>query len=136
MGFEILSGRDSFPVGTYWWVTIADYCRHIAPSITTSCRHWYTNDGDGLNAAQARKLAAVLQGSIDQCRIDDYARRLSSGLSNVQLRDLMEDSVDIELFGGRKLARHEQERRFSNKFVNEVQRFIDFLLASSGFEIL
>jgi hypothetical protein len=135
MGFDIMSDRDRFPVGTYWWVMIADYCHHIAPSLTASCRHWYTNDGDGFNAIQARELAAVLQGSIDECRIDNYARRLASGRSDVQLQDDSEE-IDRVLFGQRTLPRHEQEWRFANKFVNQVQRFIDFLLASNGFEIL
>jgi hypothetical protein len=58
MSFEILSGRDEFLVGSYWCVTLADYSRHVAPSVTATCRHWYTNDGDGLNANQARQLGA------------------------------------------------------------------------------
>jgi len=35
----------------------------------------------------------------------------------------------------RELPGHEQERRFVNEFVSEVQRFIDFLLACEGFRI-
>jgi hypothetical protein len=136
MGFDIVGARSDFPVGTYWWVTIADYCHQVAPRISASCSQWYTNDGDGLKADQARELAAILQGSIDECRIDDYARGLSSGLSNVQLREAVEDSLNVELFGGHNLARHEQERKFSNEFVSQVQRFIAFLFASNGFEIL
>ncbi|QHO72333.1 hypothetical protein ACH79_06535 [Bradyrhizobium sp. CCBAU 051011] len=116
-------------------VTIADYCHHIAPSLTGCCRHWYTNDGDGLNAVQASELAAILQGSIDACRIDDYARRLASGQSNIRLQD---DSAEIDrlLLVQRPLPRHELERSYANEFVNQVQRFIDFLLISDGFEIL
>jgi hypothetical protein len=33
MSFEILSGRDELPVGSDWRVTLADYSRHVAPSI-------------------------------------------------------------------------------------------------------
>jgi hypothetical protein len=38
-------------------------------------------------------------------------------------------------FDRRELPRHEQERRFVNEFVGEVQRFIDFLLSCEGFRI-
>src|SRR3981189_2704036 len=98
MSFDIVGAKGDFPVDTYWRVTIADYCHHVAPRAATSCGQWYTKDGDGLNAGQASELAAVLQISIDECRIDEYARRLYSGRSNVQLRGLVEDALDVELF--------------------------------------
>jgi hypothetical protein len=43
---------------------------------------------------------------------------------------------EIEPLGHRELPRHEQERVFANEFVSQVQRFIDFLFASDGFQIL
>jgi hypothetical protein len=135
MGFEIVGITANFPVGEYWWVALADYCRRIAPCLTAACHHWYTNDGDGLNAAQARQLGAELQRSVDDCSIDAYARQLFAGLCNkksvpsfVRFRD--------ELFDCRELPRHEQERRFVNEFVSQVQRFIDYLSSCDGFQIL
>ncbi len=76
MGFEIWSGSDQYRFGQFEWRTLADYSRHVAPRLTSVCRHWYTNDGDGLNANLARELGAELQHSVDTCSIDDYARQL------------------------------------------------------------
>jgi hypothetical protein len=133
MGFEIWSGNDEFPVGKYWWVTLADYSRHVAPDVTAVCRHWYTNDGDGLNASQARKLGAELQRSIDNCSIDDYARQLFAALCK---ENSVPDFARYEDIFEPELPEHEQERRFVNEFISEVQRFIEFLLSCKGFEIL
>jgi hypothetical protein len=50
------------------------YIEYVAPtSITSKCRHWQSNDGDGLNAANSRKLAEFLQREIDSGRTKAYA---------------------------------------------------------------
>jgi hypothetical protein len=135
MGFDIVNGIGPFPVGRYWWRILADYARHIAPSITAACRHWYTNDGDGLTEDHARQLGAELQRSVDNCSIDDYARQLFALLCQENSVPDWVEFDDGELFDHRKRARHEQERLIVNEFIGEVQRFIEFLLACDGFEI-
>jgi|SRR6516225_2171882 hypothetical protein len=118
MGFEIMSGWNQFPVENNWWARLADYSRHIAPTLTAACRYWYSNDGDGLSADQARRLGAELQRSVDDCSIDAYARQL------------FKKSVPRFVWSD-----YEIERRFVNQFIGEVQRFIEFLLTCDGFEI-
>jgi hypothetical protein len=135
MGFDIMSGNDRFPVGSYWWVTLANYSRHIAPTHTAACRHWDSNDGDGLSADQARQLGAELQRSVDDCGVDAYARQLFAMLYKENSVPSWARTSD-ELFDRDELPRHEQERRFVNEFVSEVQRFIAFLLTCKGFAIL
>ncbi|MFK4525725.1 hypothetical protein ABIF90_003706 [Bradyrhizobium japonicum] len=137
MGFDIVNSasNDQFPVGKYWWVTLADYSRYIAPSVTAACRYWYTNNGDGLNADQAHKLGAELQRSVDDCTIYAYAQQLFGVLCKERsVPDFVQ--FDQSDFTPREFPKHEQERRFVNEFVSEVQRFIEFLLACDGFEIL
>jgi hypothetical protein len=135
MGIDVVGNRTGWwRVAQYWWVTLADYSRHIAPNITAACRHWYTSDGDGLTADQARKLGAELQRSVDDCRIDDYARQLFLVLCNHEsMRSLVEydDGSSDALF---PVCRPD-ERRFVNEFISEIQRFIEFLLARKGFRI-
>ncbi|WOH51923.1 hypothetical protein [Bradyrhizobium sp. sBnM-33] len=121
-------------VALYWWFTLADYSHHIAPSVTSACRHWRSSDEDGLNGDQARELAAELQRSIDDGRIDEYARQLFVRLYNgKRMRCLVEyedDSSDAPF----PVCRPD-ERRFVNEFIGEVQRFIEFLLSCEGFRI-
>jgi hypothetical protein len=135
MGIDVVGNRNGWwRVGQYWWHMLADYSHHIAPTITASCRYWYTSDEDGLNADQACQLGAALQRSVDDCRIDAYTRQLFARLCN-------EKSVpsfvrfDDELFDCRELPRRDQERRFVDEFVSEVQRFIEFLRSCEGFRI-
>jgi hypothetical protein len=125
MSFEIMSGRKQFSVGGY----LAEYARHMASATGARCylysteqlinavrarrRHW-----DGLSADQARRLAAELQRSVEDCSIDAYARQL------------FKRSVPSWV-----ASDYECERRFVNQFIAEAERFIAFLLTCDGFEI-
>ena len=60
------------------WHPLAEYVGEIAPDIAGKCRHWHTNDGDGLDAADVRKLADILQAEIDSGRCEHYARIYAS----------------------------------------------------------
>ena len=134
MGVDVGGNSNGWwPVARYWWVTLADYSHHVAPTVTAACRYWYTSNEDGLNADQARKLGAELQRSIDDCRIDEYACQLFPVLLNdKQFRCLVEFQDDgAEIF---ELSKPD-ERRFVNEFASQVQRFIEFLLSCEGFRI-
>lgn len=133
MGLEIVgyNNNEQWPVTNYWWCRHIDYSHHVAPTIAAACRHWCTSDGDGLNAHQARKLAAELQRSIDDLRIDEYVRQLFPVLLNHNQLPCLVNFQD-ELFEKEK----PDERRFVDEFVRQVQCFIEFLLACDGFAIL
>jgi hypothetical protein len=123
-----------WPVGQYWWFTLADYSHHVAPSITAACRYWYSSDEDGLNADQARKLAAELQRSTVDGSMDGYARQLFLVLCNDEsMRCLVEyedNSSDSFI-----PVRRPDELRFVNDFVSKVHQFIAFLVSCEGFRI-
>jgi len=134
MGVDVVGNRSGWwRVGQYWWHTLADYSHHIVPTITAGCRYWYSSDEDGLDADQARKLGIELQRSIDDCRIDEYARQLFPVLVNdKQFRCLVEFQDDgAELF---ELPKPD-ERRFVDEFISQMQRYIEFLLSCEGFRI-
>jgi hypothetical protein len=67
-----------FRNNAWWWLPLADYCCEVAPEITSKCTHWHTNDGDGLDAADAIALADALQAEINSNRAEPYARRRQS----------------------------------------------------------
>jgi hypothetical protein len=63
MGFDLLGKKPSTEEGKYfrnniaWWCPLAEYVCEVAPDITSHCTHWFSNDGDGLNAKRAIALA-------------------------------------------------------------------------------
>jgi hypothetical protein len=58
-----------------WWHPLASYCKEVAPGIASGCRHWYSNDGDGLDAAASRALAEALKAEIESGRCADIERQ-------------------------------------------------------------
>ncbi len=97
---------------TIWgWRPIADYCIQVAPDICAPCKHWYSNDGDGLDADGAAALATALQNEVNENRTLAYATRLASA----------EEQNPLAPEGSR--------------FVGSVVEFIAFLRECGGFEI-
>jgi hypothetical protein len=71
MSVKAINGDAVFHTETVTWCALAEVCLSVAPEICSACKLWYTNDGDGLDADRARKLADVLElrlsdGTIDQ----------------------------------------------------------------------
>jgi hypothetical protein len=81
MGMDVCGKAPRSELGHYFcanssgWPPLADYCCHVAPEICASCKHWHSNDGDGLTDTQSVALARILIASINNGFIDDYARR-------------------------------------------------------------
>jgi hypothetical protein len=63
-----------FRNNVWWWRPLADYVCEVAPELTAKCRHWQTNDGDGLNAKDSRALAAILKQKIAEGHTLAYAQ--------------------------------------------------------------
>ena len=63
MGMDICGRNPTEECGVYfrntvwWWHPLAVYCITVAPDICAACKHWHTNDGDGLDAAPLPQLA-------------------------------------------------------------------------------
>lgn len=70
MGMDVFGKKPTAEAGSYFrrnvwgWRPLADYCIGLAPDITAACRHWHTNDGDGLSAKASRTLAKRLRASL------------------------------------------------------------------------
>jgi hypothetical protein len=61
---EAIRGDAIFHQGSATWGALAELCLIAAPEICAACKHWYTNDGDGLNAEQAIQLADALEARL------------------------------------------------------------------------
>jgi hypothetical protein len=72
----------------------------VAPEITSACRHWYTNDGDGLDAAGALALAEALEQEINTSRIHAHARRYAAEQELIAAeQELMPDKLCVSCGG-------------------------------------
>lgn len=87
MGMDVYGKNPTNEVGEYfrnnvwWWRPLADYACYIAPETTAACKHWHTNDGDGLDADGAATLAKELKASIDDGRAESYIKIRDAELS-------------------------------------------------------
>jgi hypothetical protein len=122
MGVDVY-GRSGgcFDTNWPWWGQLADYCREIAPDITSRCKSWGTNDGDGLNGADSVALADILQNEIDSGRCAKYGAFIPRHTVGVPY---LENNTWKAGLGS--------ERPFS---VTNVQKFVTFLRGCGGFEI-
>jgi hypothetical protein len=71
MGMDVCGFKPRNKQGEYfrnnvwYWRPLADYVCEVAPEITSACRHWQSNDGDGLTDADSVALADALQLRLD-----------------------------------------------------------------------
>ncbi len=78
MGMDVFGKNAASKTGEYfrnnvwWWRPLAAYACKVAPDVTAKCKYWQSNDGDGLNAQDSRKLADLLQEEIDSGRCDAH----------------------------------------------------------------
>jgi hypothetical protein len=122
MGVDV-HGRSGkcFDTNWAWWHQLAAYCKEIAPDIVSRCKHWHTNDGDGLNGADSVALADALQNEIDSGRCAKYAAFIPR--HSVGVPYLENNTWRVGKWS---------ERPFS---VTNVQEFADFLRSCGGFAI-
>ena len=85
MGMDLVGMRPKNASGEYvrfnvWvWPELAALCLTVAPNETAPCKHWTTNDGDGLDDKESELLAQRLEEALADGSIDAYvADRLVS----------------------------------------------------------
>lgn len=159
MGMDVYGRAATAEEGEYfrnnvwWWRPLARYCRSIAPAITARCRHWDTNDGDGLDASGATALADALQAEIDAGRCADYAASYEAKIKAMpdETCDLCQGTgtrqplpirgagdpkaggIPCNGCGGTGAVRPPQTHYPFTE--DNVQNFVRFLRASGGFRI-
>jgi hypothetical protein len=80
MGMDVYGNKPKNVCGKYFgmnmwgWRSLATYACEVAPAITAKCKHWDSNDFDGLNGDDSILLADLLQEEIDSGRTEKYAR--------------------------------------------------------------
>lgn len=70
MGMDVSGRKAKTGAGVYFrrnvwgWHPLATLVCKLAPRITCHCRRWHSNDGDGLSATNADRLATVLDAAL------------------------------------------------------------------------
>lgn len=79
MGMDVYGKNPTGPVGEYfrnnvwWWPPLWHYCQTVAPALTGKVKYGYSNDCDGLDAADAKALAVALAAELELGRTAAYA---------------------------------------------------------------
>jgi hypothetical protein len=55
---------EYFRNSVWWWRPLWDYCEQVAPEICSKVKLGQSNDGDGLDARDSLRLAAILRQEI------------------------------------------------------------------------
>ena len=133
---------------TSWWTwrPIARFMCDQFPEIASHCTYWQSNDGDGLNAAQAKRLGKRLTAMIEDGSMAGLiemrdARHRALPDKPCRYCEATGTRTDIEergpfecnaCAGSGKVRPGETEYVFD---LDNMKRFAEFCLHSGGFEI-
>ena len=146
MGMDVYGKSGNyFRNNVWWWRPLADYIKEVAPEeITSNCQYWQSNDGDGLDAENSKKLADFLQAEIDSGRTKAYEAEYEKSQDALpdekcdlcngtgQRNDNIIQGTCNKCKGKGKVRPWPTYYPFS---AENVQEFVNFLKESEGFEI-
>jgi hypothetical protein len=125
MGFDIYGNAGKFSRNNWGWYRIAKLCLRIAPEICASCKHWYSNDDDGLDDAGALALADALQAAVDSGSLG-YEFWLDKQECLAEYKRLMASNLKFPNF---------EPPPADGYLKPSVLEFIEFLRHCGGFQI-
>lgn len=171
MGMDVFGKNPKSEKGEYfrnnvwWWRPLAIYCEDVHPDLTAACEYWHSNDGDGLDEADAEALGHALLADIASGVTaewsNDYYRRLSElprrdcelcGTTGIRRDEVGQEmgmpdkalSTEVAILTGREfgwcnacdgVGTMESWEANYPFSVENVQEFAEFLLECGGFQI-
>jgi hypothetical protein len=84
VGYDIVGRAPTSPEGEYFrssiwrWRPLVELITDLCPEETQACLGWLYNDGDGLDADGAKRLARRLETLVAEGAIDVYCREQNS----------------------------------------------------------
>ena len=81
-----LPGRY-FQTSWWGWRSLAEFICETFPGIASHCRYWQSNDGDGLNAALAVRLADGLDEMIADGSLAGHVEMRRAQVRNLPMRE-------------------------------------------------
>lgn len=164
MGMDVYGKKPKNEAGEYfrnnvwWWRPLADYIIEQHPDLAAGCEYWHSNDGDGLGARKAVKLADALDADLESGKVAIYAVEYAAAVAALPREEcalcvgtgLRTDGVGVQ-YGYDKPRDPETGRGGCNGCsgigtrepwaasypfdVDNVREFATFVRASGGFEI-
>ncbi len=140
MGYDIYGKKPTAPEGEYYrsniwyWPPFVAMCRRLAPRESKGCKGWEVNDGHGLNAADALRLANRLDELLADGTIAAYiADSGEPPVTELQARTLRFVKALTKATGNPEVS----APGLANPAVTEedVREFIAFLKTCGGFKI-
>ena len=89
MGMDVFGNNPRNKEGEYfrnnvwWWRPLADFILECYPEIANKCEHWHSNDGDGLDAHDAKELAKRLQADIENGKVSEWEKNYNEWRSSL-----------------------------------------------------
>ena len=170
MGMDVMGVEPKSEVGSYfrnnvwWWRPLWNYCCEVSPE-ARSVKNGHTNDGDGLDSENAKKLAQTLLTELGTGRTKKYETEYRKQISELPMQpcDLcnstgirtdevgLTNNQDIKKLSPEQQALYGRTRGWCNGCdgagekppfatqypfsVENVQEFAEFLIDCGGFEI-
>lgn len=171
MGMDVY-GKDPkskkgeyFRNNVWWWHPLWDYCLNIHGDICDRVEYGHSNDGDGLDADEARTLGECLLADIDSGATSEYEDEYRKHLASLPVEDcpwcgatgIRTDEVGVKqgmptaeleestaILVGRNHGTCNACKGFGKQeswatnypfSVENVREFAEFLLDCGGFEI-
>jgi len=88
MGMDVYGKNPKSDKGSYfranvwYWHPLWNYCEHILPEITSKVEYAHSNDGDGLESVDARKLGFALLKSLREGVAEKYINSYITAVQN------------------------------------------------------
>ena len=67
------AGRE-FSTVVFWWSPLVSIMQEAAPRTFAQCPSWWLNDGQGMDATDARTLGRKLRETVEQRGVERWAR--------------------------------------------------------------
>jgi len=171
MGMDVMGKNATSKKGEYfrnnvwWWRPLWNYCEELHGEIVSQVEYGHSNDGDGLDADDARMLGEALLADIESGVTAEYHEQYRKYLSELPMKDceycgatgIRTDAVGVEhgmptqelepevailvgrthgyCNGCRGEGRVEHFLTNYDFSVDNVREFAEFLLDCGGFEI-
>ena len=150
MGMDVSGKNPVSETGSYfrnncwWWRPLWNYCYHVAPDLITDdvFESGSYNDGAGLNAKGAAKLAVILETKIAEGHTKIWQKE-----RELYLESLPDDNCGVCNNNNRGYSKKKDCKGCDGKgtrdsweksypfYVENVENFAKFLIDSGGFEI-
>jgi hypothetical protein len=171
MGMDVYGKNPKSETGRYFrrnvwgWRPLWDYVSNQHPEIAELVEYGYSNDGDGLGARNAKKLAKLLMDDFTSGKVAQYVAERNNALAELPFEEcnlcdstgIRTDEVgvkmemperaltpDISIIVGRDkgwcngcdgVGKTENFLTSYSLYEEDVKEFAEFLMDSGGFEI-